>query len=313
MPLHGFALVFVRGLLRATRLPAALMLLLGLAGWLAPVQAAPPGQSGSPGEAIFQAKCTACHTIGKGKLVGPDLKGVTALRDAEWLKRFIADPNQMFASDPIAQQLLAENNNVKMPALGLTDAEVVELISFLGGDAGAEGETPGAAQAQAAPPAPAAVGDPVAGWRAFTGNARLAGGGPACIGCHSVGGLGGMGGGALGPDLTHAAQRYPGAGLAAVLGNITFPTMVGPFANRPLTAQEQADLVAYLAAADQGNPVAPAAAPPAAGAITREAGLILAAGVAGASALTLVLAIFWPRQRQSVSARLRSSRKPAVD
>jgi mono/diheme cytochrome c family protein len=313
MPLHGFRLVPVRGLLRAPGLPIAIMVLFGLSGWLAPAQAAPPAQASDPGETIFQTKCTACHTIGKGKLVGPDLKDVTTRRDPQWLKRFIADPNQMFASDPTAQQLLAENNNVKMPALGLTDAEVTALIAFLAGGAAAGGQAQAAPQTQAAPQAPAQAGDPVAGWRVFTGNASLAGGGPACIGCHSVNGLGGLGGGALGPDLTHAAQRYPGPGLAAVLGNIAFPTMIGPFANRPLTAQEQADLVAYLAAADQGNPVAPAAVAAAPGAITRDTGLVLAAGLAGAFALTLLLAVFWPRQRQSVSARLRGARKPAVD
>ena len=123
MPLHGFSLVRVRGILRAARLVIAIVILLGLTGVLATVQAAPANQGGGPGETLFQTKCVACHTIGKGKLVGPDLQDVASRRDAQWLKRFIADPNQLFAAnDPTAQQLLAESNNVKMPALGLTDA-----------------------------------------------------------------------------------------------------------------------------------------------------------------------------------------------
>lgn len=276
-------------------------LLLSLSALPGRALAAPTAQGGGPGETLFQTKCAACHTIGKGKLVGPDLQDVTTRRDPAWLKQFIADPNKLFAAnDPIAQQLLAENNNVKMPALGLTDAEIADLLAFLGAGAAPAG------QPQAALP----VGDPAAGWRAFRGDARLANGGPACIGCHSVSGLGGLGGGALGPDLTHVAQRYPGQGLAAVLGNIAFPTMAGPFANRPLTPQEQADLVAYLTAADQSRATPP---PVAAGALTQNTALVLGIGLAGAVALLVALAFFWPRQRQSVSSRLRNAARRAAE
>jgi mono/diheme cytochrome c family protein len=283
---------------------ALALLLLSL--WLlpGPVLAAPVTQNAGPGEALFQAKCTACHTIGQGKLVGPDLKDVTARRDPAWLKRFIADPNQLFAAnDPIATQLLAEHNNVKMPALGLTEAEIADLLVFLGAGAGPAAAAP---QPQTALPA----GDPAAGAAAFAGHAALANGGPACIGCHTVSGLGGLGGGALGPDLTHVVQRYPGPGLAAVLGNIAFPTMAGPFANRPLTPQEQADLVAYLTASDQSRAEPP---PVAAGALTQNTALVLGIGLAGSLALLVVLAFFWPRQRQSVSSRLRNAPRRAAD
>jgi mono/diheme cytochrome c family protein len=279
----------------------ALVVLLAL--WAQPgsTLAAPAPQGAGPGETLFQTRCTACHTIGKGKLVGPDLQGVTARRDPVWLKQFIADPGKLIAAnDPTAKQLLAENNNVQMPALGLTDAEIAGLLTFLDGTA-----APATASGQAGAPAQAAlpVGDPVAGWRVFTGNAALTGGGPSCIGCHTVSGLGGLGGGALGPDLTHVAQRYPGPGLAAVLGNIAFPTMAGPFTNRALTPQEQADVVAYLVSVD-GSPAAPPVTP---GAVTANTMLLLGTGLAGALALIVLLAFFWPRQRQSVSARLRNS------
>ena len=186
---------------------------------------------------------------------------------------------------------------------GSPTPEVDALVAFLGA-----GAAPGAAQP--APQAAAPAGDPAAGLREFTGHASLANGGPACIACHSVSGLAGLGGGALGPDLTHAAQRYPGAGLPAVLGNIAFPTMVGPFTNRPLTPQEQADITAFLVQADAGQAPVPAFA---AGAITPNTWLVLAIGLTGTAALTLLLAIFWPRQRQSVSARLRSGHKPSAD
>jgi len=275
------------------------VVLAGLIGPMIRVEAAPIHQSGPDGGTIFQTKCTACHTIGKGKLVGPDLEGVTARQDALWLKNFIVDPDKLFAAkDPKAQQLLSEYNNVKMPALGLSDAEVDALMAFLAqsGSAASSVTTP-------AGQAAAVVGDPASGRRAFTGELALANGGPSCIGCHSVASIGGLGGGALGPELTHAAQRYPGPGLAAVLGNIAFPTMVGPFTNRPLTPREQADLVEFLGQADQGQASALAVA---AGAITLNTWWVLGIGLAGAVALTVLLAIFWPRQRQSASARLRA-------
>ncbi len=304
MPLHGLSRARSAGFLRAAF--TAIVLFAGLIGSLIRVEAVPVNQGGADGETIFQTKCVACHTIGKGKLVGPDLQDVTAQREAQWLKAFIADPNKLFeANDPTAQQLLSEYNNVKMPALGLTAAEVDALVAFLAG----AGPSAGGAAARAEP-SPALVGDPAAGRRAFTGELALAGGGPSCIGCHTVSSIRSLGGGALGPELTHTAQRYPGPGLAAVLGNIAFPTMIGPFTNRPLTPQEQADLVAFLVEADQGGAPVPVFA---GGAITTNTWRVLGIGLAGAVALTVLLAFFWPRQRQSASARLRSSRNQTAD
>jgi cbb3-type cytochrome oxidase cytochrome c subunit len=63
--------------------------------------------------------------------VGPDLAGVTARREREWLARFIKDPSQLFAAeDPIATQLLKEYG-VPMPKLGLTAQQIEALIAYL--------------------------------------------------------------------------------------------------------------------------------------------------------------------------------------
>ena len=84
------------------------------------------------GEQIFQSRCTACHTIGKGKLVGPDLAGVTSRREESWLVRQIKEPDSLVAeNDPVAMQLLQEANGVPMVALGLSDAEVAAVIAYL--------------------------------------------------------------------------------------------------------------------------------------------------------------------------------------
>jgi mono/diheme cytochrome c family protein len=59
------------------------------------------------GKAIFTKKgCPACHKIGGGKLVGPDLKGVTARRNPLWIERMILHPEIMLQQDATAKDLL---------------------------------------------------------------------------------------------------------------------------------------------------------------------------------------------------------------
>ena len=91
-----------------------------------------PAFTFDPGEYIFRNHCGACHTIGHGDRLGPDLAGVTATRDREWLARFIIAPDKMLAAgDPIAQALLAKYKQVLMPnlALGADDANL--LIGYM--------------------------------------------------------------------------------------------------------------------------------------------------------------------------------------
>lgn len=268
-------------------------------------QAAPQGQDAVTGEQTFKAKCAACHTIGGGKLVGPDLKGVTTQRDPVWLKQFIATPDKVLASgDPLAAQLLAEYNNVPMPNLGLSAREVDALLAYLaakdGAAAGAGGAAP-AATATASQPAPviATTGSAAQGRLLFTGQTRLAQGGTACIACHSVAGSAALGG-ALGPDLTQVHTRYGGnIGLAAALAGLPFPSMQSIYAARPLTPAEQADLLAFFAAADQGQ--APRTLP--------NLLIALGAGSGLAGVLFLGMTLFWPRQRLSIAQRLRKNGK----
>jgi protein SCO1 len=84
------------------------------------------------GQRLFQSRCTACHTLGQGDKIGPDLRGVTDRRERAWLARYIADSPKMVSSgDPIATALHNKYRKVGMPYLGLSASQVAELISFL--------------------------------------------------------------------------------------------------------------------------------------------------------------------------------------
>jgi mono/diheme cytochrome c family protein len=224
------------------------------------------------GQGVFDQLCQSCHTIGGGDLTGPDLERLADRRDRAWVERFIREPDVMIAEgDPIAKELVSKYG-VPMPNLGVSDAQLAELVAFLGfaeevppttetttTETTTETTT---AETQPAPtpttpeptspPAPAqpTAGDADRGKLLFQGSDRFAAGGPACLSCHSVAGVGALGGGALGPDLTGAYAKWGGEqGLRAVLETIPFPTMTPIFASRQLTAAERRDLIAFLASA----------------------------------------------------------------
>ena len=61
------------------------------------------------GAYLFRSRCAACHTVGQGEGVGPDLLGVTAHRDRAWLARMIATPDRLLdEKDPLAMALFAQ-------------------------------------------------------------------------------------------------------------------------------------------------------------------------------------------------------------
>jgi protein SCO1/2 len=91
-----------------------------------------------PGQYLFQSRCTACHTIGQGDKLGPDLLGVTARRTHAWLKRYLAEPDKMLAEgDPIATALFETYNTVRMPNQNMGGADLAAILSYLEAQGGA--------------------------------------------------------------------------------------------------------------------------------------------------------------------------------
>jgi protein SCO1 len=85
-----------------------------------------------PTASLFRTACAACHSIGHGDGIGPDLAGVPAAREHAWLVSFITQPDKMLeAKDPIATALYKHFNGVNMPNLSLTEKDANSLIKFL--------------------------------------------------------------------------------------------------------------------------------------------------------------------------------------
>jgi len=84
------------------------------------------------GTYLFKTRCATCHTIGGGEGVGPDLQGVTAKREEQWLKRWIAEPSKMIKEkDPIIMEMMPRYNNINMPNLQLNEGDVDKIIGFI--------------------------------------------------------------------------------------------------------------------------------------------------------------------------------------
>ena len=85
-----------------------------------------------PGQYAFTAHCAPCHSVGGGTKVGPDLAGVTSVRDRDWLTRFIVDPVRMVADhDATAVALFEKYKPLQMPTLALTAADATLIIDYL--------------------------------------------------------------------------------------------------------------------------------------------------------------------------------------
>ncbi|MEJ2538989.1 MAG: cytochrome c [Gemmatimonadota bacterium] len=118
---------------------------LGAAGACDPGLGVDPGWSDAPlpspgdpvsdsmanvGAELFRRNCAACHSLGGGDVVGPDLSGVTTRRPVTWIRGMVSRPDSMLRVDGVAQALLRQYQ-VPMLNRELDEARVRAILEFL--------------------------------------------------------------------------------------------------------------------------------------------------------------------------------------
>ena len=275
---------------RSTRL-----LLMGVVAILFLSSHSQNGWAQEPGEQVFNTTCFACHTIGGGRLIGPDLAGVHETRSQEWLEEFIKSSQSMInAGDAEAVALFEEYNSLLMPDAPATEEQIRQVLSYIQSQsAGQTASVDASVDEPVTPPEPASEEEILAGQEMFQGNIRFENSGPACNACHEVRNDAVIGGGILAAELTTVFSRMGGAGVTAILGQAPFPVMQAAYENHSLTEEEVATLVAFLeyTNSEQYNQ------------LPRDYGIgLFASGAVGAGILFFLFGFVWRgRKRGSVN------------
>jgi cytochrome c2 len=195
---------------------------------------------------FFRTNCYSCHTIGGGRITGPDLKDVLKRQERRWLVNFMQNPKEVIDSgDPTAVQLAKEARGVIMPRVpGMNQSLAEALLDLIEKEGQLEESHFMGLQLSDRPISPEEIAE---GRNIFLGVRRLANGGPACISCHSVAGVGGLGGGHIGPDLTKVFERLGGRrAVASWLLAPATPTMSSVFRSRPFAQEDITVIAAFL-------------------------------------------------------------------
>lgn len=219
---------------------------LGLPAALALILFFPAGARAQQAAQFFRQNCANCHTIGGGRLTGPDLKDLFQRKDRAWVAKFIQNPQAVLDSgDPYALAMQQEARGVVMPAVpGLTPALVSDLLELIE----AESRLPRSQFAGLAiTDRPFTTAEVLLGRELFLGSRPLENRGPSCVACHTVGTMRGLGGGRLAPDLTRVYERLGGRkAVGAWLSGPPTPTMQALFRDRALRPEEILPLLAFI-------------------------------------------------------------------
>lgn len=214
--------------------------------------------------ATLYKPCAACHSIGGGKVIGPDLKGITKRRTNDWLVQFIQSSTKLVKSgDADAVAVFKQFNNIPMPDNALTVDQVNLIIKHIDSGAGGASVDPKQMALQQKADSILKADSPLdimAGKELFSGERRFENGGAACISCHNAtynkNGKGGM----LAKDLSKVYSRLGGfAGIKGIISSAPFPSMLETYKDHPVTLLENAQLQIFLKSADEQNPVQPLA------------------------------------------------------
>lgn len=195
------------------------------------------------GKDLFDKQCAGCHSIGGGDGGGPDLKGVIAKRSHEWLESVIIEPQKLTANKDPIQLELVKKYGYEMPNLGIGHEDALKIITYISGADGAGTTAPQATEQLAVVVTPELIAK---GKALFTGSTRLAKGGAPCLSCHPFTYPGISGGNLSIADLKNSYQKMGDTGMRGALKALKFPTMKKIYADRPLTDDEVAALMALF-------------------------------------------------------------------
>jgi nitrite reductase (NO-forming) len=81
------------------------------------------------GKLAFESKCLACHSIGGGDKLGPDLYGVSKRRNDAWLAKWLKSPENLLQTDADAKGML-DRYKLPMPNKNLSDGEIKEFMTY---------------------------------------------------------------------------------------------------------------------------------------------------------------------------------------
>jgi cytochrome c peroxidase len=158
-------------------------------------------------------------------------------------------PSRLLDSDPDARAMVTEFKGVRMPDLGLSDEQVQTLVELLTICSAQKCDLKG----KFVPVTEAKPADVALGVELFLGRTALSNGGPACVSCHTLEGVGSaIEGGTLAKELTHSFATLGDEGLDAALKNPTFPLMNKVYGDAPLNSAEAFALRAALYDANRG-------------------------------------------------------------
>ena len=212
------------------------------------------------GQGNFNTFCAVCHSISKGKLIGPDLADVHLRRSDAWLLEFITSSQTMInKGDPDAVALFNEYNKTMMPDAPYSSDQIKDIINYIKSKSPsyvATTETTTSTE-PSEPEVPvrsvneASESEIQLGRMLFSGQTRLEQGGPGCLTCHNVKNNKLMGGGLLAKDLTDAFSRMNEAGIKAILTAPPFPAMREAYQNNAISEDEAYALTAFLKYADE--------------------------------------------------------------
>lgn len=258
------------------------------------------GVEAQNGEAIFRQNCGVCHTVGGGRLVGPDLNGVTTKRSEEWLMKWTKASQAFIKSgDADAKAISAEFNGMVMPDQGhIPDADLKAIYAFVASKSSAAPSTAAADTTKKEVVADAsnnASPEQIEmGKNIFLGSHALSKGGPSCISCHNVNYTGVMPGGLLAKDLTTVYSRLGGdAGLQGMLGAPPFPAMTEAYKGKPISEEEIAALTAFFNKVDKDKP----------NQIASTMNPLLYGGTIGMGILLLLIFMVWNKRKKHTVKR----------